>query len=254
MRIFGECFGCKCFFLTSFLCRDRWTPTSKHIKRLLLHERTDANASENDSCKDNQEVTSDISGAVASTRQHRIYTFIEEKVRTNFCLLPCDMSQRTSRYYSEKFFRCHHHELLLFSEPPKRGRKNGAARKLSKSVEKLFDAFWRFLTFFCPARELSKTVEKLFDTFWRFLTWPVSTGPFCNPLIFGGGFSWWFFWGSKFLLPHPTPGILTKDFCLQPGLGWNFLQRRTWSAQKFSNCNFQDSLSLGGISSATAAT
>ena len=27
------------------------------------------------------------------------------------------------------------------SEPPKRGRKNGAARNLSKSVEKLFDMF-----------------------------------------------------------------------------------------------------------------
>ena len=31
--------------------------------------------------------------------------------------------------------------LLLRSEAPKRGRKNGAARKLSKSVEKLFDTF-----------------------------------------------------------------------------------------------------------------
>ena len=37
-----------------------------------------------------------------------------------------------------------HSDLILIkqcSEPPKGGRKNGAARKLSKSVEKLFDTF-----------------------------------------------------------------------------------------------------------------
>ena len=31
--------------------------------------------------------------------------------------------------------------LFLPSEPPKRGRKTGAARKLSKSVENIFDDF-----------------------------------------------------------------------------------------------------------------
>ena len=110
------------------------------------------------------------------------------------------------------------------SEPPKRGRKNGAARKLSKNFEELFDstgrapkyrtkgcsrywrpkfaarkslkccknqclrstgcqrmsvntllcdtlglADWRFLTFFWRARKLSKSVEKLFDTFGDFV-------------------------------------------------------------------------------------
>ena len=67
----------------------------------------------------------------------------------------------------------------------KRGRKKGAARKLSKSVEKLFDTFWRFLTFFAlreNCRKVSKNFLTLFDDFWRFLTWPLSAGPFCNPL------------------------------------------------------------------------
>ena len=88
----------------------------------------------------------------------------------------------------------------FLSERPKRGRKNGTARKLSKSVEKLFDVFWRFLTF-CALREncrkvsknfwrflpCSKIVEKCrktfwhflttFDVFWRFLTWPLSASP-----------------------------------------------------------------------------
>ena len=33
------------------------------------------------------------------------------------------------------------HPFVRYSEPPKRGRKKGAARKMSKSVEKLFDVF-----------------------------------------------------------------------------------------------------------------
>ena len=68
----------------------------------------------------------------------------------------------------------------------KRGRKIGAARKLSKSVEKLFDTFWRFLALFAlreNCRKVSKNFLTLFDDFWRFLTWPLSAGPFCNPLI-----------------------------------------------------------------------
>ena len=52
------------------------------------------------------------------------------------------------------------------SEPPKRGRKTGAARKLSKNVEKYFDTFWRFLTFFAlreKCRKVSKIFLPLFD-------------------------------------------------------------------------------------------
>ena len=31
-------------------------------------------------------------------------------------------------------------------------------------------------------RKVSKNFLTLFDDFWRFLTWPLSAGPFCNPL------------------------------------------------------------------------
>ena len=55
------------------------------------------------------------------------------------------------------------------SDPPKRGRKNGAARKLSKSVENTFDAFWLFWRFLPCAKIAEKSrKKKLFDTFWRF--------------------------------------------------------------------------------------
>ena len=77
----------------------------------------------------------------------------------------------------------------IFSADCKRGRKKGAARKWSKSFEKLFDTFWRFLTFFAlreNCRKVSKNFLTLFDDFWRFLMWPLSAGPFCNPLIFSG--------------------------------------------------------------------
>ena len=81
----------------------------------------------------------------------------------------------------------------LLSADCKRGRKKGAARKLSKSVEKLFHAFWRFLTFFAlreNCRKVSKNFLTLFDGFWRFLTWPLSAGPFCNPLILNNANNW----------------------------------------------------------------
>ena len=84
-------------------------------------------------------------------------------------------------------------------ESPKRGRKTGAARKLSKSVEKNVDTFWRFLTFFAlreKRRKVSKIFLTLFDDFWRFLTWPLSAGPFCGPLKIGGGLvGVWNGWG-----------------------------------------------------------
>ena len=53
-----------------------------------------------------------------------------------------------------------HQEYPHKSEPPKRGRKNGATRKLSKSVSTLFDDF-------LPC---AKIVEKRQQTFWHFLT------------------------------------------------------------------------------------
>ena len=38
---------------------------------------------------------------------------------------------------------------------------------------------------------------------------------------------------------HVTPN-LTKDFCLQAGLEWKFLRKRTWSEQKLLQCSFLD--------------
>ena len=72
--------------------------------------------------------------------------------------------------------------IKIFSEPPKRGRKMGAARKLSKSVENIFDTFWRFLMFFA-LREKRRKEPKIFLTFfWRFLTF-FDVAPFRWPLL-----------------------------------------------------------------------
>ena len=46
-----------------------------------------------------------------------------------------------------------------------------------KSVEKCRKYFWHFLTIFDVFLPCAKIVEKLFDDFWRFLTWPLSAGP-----------------------------------------------------------------------------
>ena len=64
------------------------------------------------------------------------------------------------------------------SEPPKKGRKIGAARKLSKSVENIFDDLWLFLP-------CAKNVENCWKYYWHLLTFwmrPLSPGPFCGPL------------------------------------------------------------------------
>ena len=97
-------------------------------------------------------------------------------VKGKFCLLSSFVGSPPFHWTSS---------VSLLSEPPWRGRKNGAARKLSKSVEKLFDAFWRFLTFFAlreNCRKVPRSVEKVFDAFWRFLTL-FDVAPFCRPLL-----------------------------------------------------------------------
>ena len=71
---------------------------------------------------------------------------------------------------------------------PRKGPEKWCRAKIVESVEKLFDVFWRFLTFFAlreNCRKVSKNFLTLFDDFWRFLTWPLSAGPFCNLLILG---------------------------------------------------------------------
>ena len=49
----------------------------------------------------------------------------------------------------------------------------------------------------------------------------------------------------KFSSPPPTPEFLTRDFCLQPGLGWKFFTKENLVRQKKgSRCNLQDFHSL----------
>ena len=73
---------------------------------------------------------------------------------------------------------------------PQKGPENWCRAKI---VEKCRKHFWHFLTIFdvfCPARKLSKSVENIFDTFWRFLTffdvapfrWPLLRSADMNPL------------------------------------------------------------------------
>ena len=79
--------------------------------------------------------------------------------------------------------------LLRRSFPEIRAPQKGPEKWCrAKIAEKCRKTFWHFLTIFdvfCPARKLSKNFLTLFDTFWRFLTWPLSAGPFCNPLMKG---------------------------------------------------------------------
>ena len=74
---------------------------------------------------------------------------------------------------------------VLRSEPPKRGRKIGAARKLSRSVEKYF---WHFLAIYArhflaiyALREKCREVSNnIFGIFWFFFFY---VAPFCWPLL-----------------------------------------------------------------------
>ena len=75
--------------------------------------------------------------------------------------------------------------IPLWAQKTQNPRKGARKLKLSKSVENIFDDFWRFLTFFAlreKYRKVSKIFLTLFDDFWRFLTWPLSAGHFCGPL------------------------------------------------------------------------
>ena len=94
---------------------------------------------------------------------------------------------------------------------PKRGRKIGAARKWSKKCRKIYLTIFDVLG---TVQQLSKSVENIFDTFWRFLpcaknvenyfwqllTWPLSAGHFCGPLK-----NWW-------IIRMSTPKSAKLDF------------------------------------------
>ena len=116
---------------------------------------------------------------------------------------------------------------MAFSADCKRGRKKGAARKLSKSVEKLFDTFWRFLTVFCPARKLLKSVEKRFDTFWRFLTF-FDVAPFRRPLLQSADIFRKTLVSVKFLSAILGPEM-AAPILWAPGKNAFFLQEKTMS-------------------------
>ena len=77
-------------------------------------------------------------------------------------------------------------DFELLSETPEGAGKmvpRENCRKVSKNFLTLFDDVWRFLP-------CARSAEKCWKTFWHFLTifdvfltWPLSAGPFCNPLI-----------------------------------------------------------------------
>ena len=71
-----------------------------------------------------------------------------------------------------------------FSQSPPKGAGKLVPRENCRKY------FWHFLTIFdvfCPARKLSKSVENIFDTFWRFLT-VFDVAPFRWPLVRSAGF------------------------------------------------------------------
>ena len=79
----------------------------------------------------------------------------------------------------------------LFVRAPQKGPEKWCRAKIVEKCRKtFFDDFLTIFDVFRPARRLPKSVEKLFDTFWRFLTFfdvALSAGPFCNPLILDPG-------------------------------------------------------------------
>ena len=113
--------------------------------------------------------------------------------------------------------------LVLTQSPPKTGRKTGAAHKLSKSVEIIFNYFWHFLTIsdvFCPAR---KIVEKCRNCFWHFSTifdffYPARKFYVEKCRKYFGHFLT-IFWRSPFpLAPSCGPLVLTRLAWSLPGL------------------------------------
>ena len=75
---------------------------------------------------------------------------------------------------------------------PQKGPENWCRAKI---VEKCRKICWNFLTIFdafCPARKVSKSVENIFDTFWQFLTF-FDVAPFLRSAENISDFVWYFF-------------------------------------------------------------
>ena len=71
-------------------------------------------------------------------------------------------------------------QAVPISDSHKRGRKAGAARKLSKIMFDTFDDFWQFL----PCVKRVEKCRNIFDDFWCD---PFSAGPFCSPRTIANG-------------------------------------------------------------------
>ena len=66
---------------------------------------------------------------------------------------------------------------------PQKGARKKVPRENCRKVSKIFLTFFDVFALRENCRKVSKNILTLFDDFWRFLTWPLSAGPFCNPLI-----------------------------------------------------------------------
>ena len=85
-----------------------------------------------------------------------------------------------SKTASRRFESKKRPELQAFYQSPPKGPEKWCRVKIVKKCRNMFDAFWRFLTFFAlreNCRKVSKNFLTIFADFLRFLTWPLSAGP-----------------------------------------------------------------------------
>ena len=76
-----------------------------------------------------------------------------------------------------------HFRVFFKFRAPKKGPENWCRAKNCRKVPKNFlTLFLTIFDIFCPALKLSKSVEKHFDTFWRFLMF-FDVAPFRRPLL-----------------------------------------------------------------------
>ena len=111
---------------------------------------------------------------------------LESFVQNPFCKRDLLKSQGHLGTRTLHWVDLHQDKSILVRSPPK-GAGKKVPRENCRKVSKNFLTFLTIFDIFCLARQLSKSVEKLLDTFWRFLTFfdvrALSAGPFCNPLI-----------------------------------------------------------------------
>ena len=84
---------------------------------------------------------------------------------------------RRSRLFKKKRATRERKTFWISRKASQKGPENWCRAKHVTKCRKSFDKKAIF-DVFCPARKMSKSVENIFDTFWRFLTWPLSAGLF----------------------------------------------------------------------------